>query len=65
MGATWFGPQHMSLIQLIKELTIPFKTQDNGAEAMYDFRPKGSIERFQIPSKMLPPISLSMAPHIL
>ena len=51
MGATWFGPQHMSLIQLIKELNIPFKTQDNGAEAMYDFRPKGNIERFQIPSQ--------------
>jgi len=51
MGATWFGPQHTSLIQLIKELNIPFKTQDNGAEAVYDFRPKGNIERFQIPSQ--------------
>jgi monoamine oxidase len=51
MGATWFGPQHTSLIQLIKELNIPFKTQDNGAEAIYDFRPKGNIERFQIPSQ--------------
>lgn len=51
MGATWFGPQHTSLMELIKELKIPFKTQDNGAEAVYDFRPKGNIERFQIPSQ--------------
>ncbi|SDG87570.1 flavin monoamine oxidase family protein [Psychroflexus sediminis] len=49
LGATWFGPQHTSLLKLIRELNIPFKTQENGREAMYDFRPKGNLERFQIP----------------
>jgi monoamine oxidase len=54
MGATWFGPQHTSLIQLIHELNIPFKQQDNGREAIYDFRPQGYIERFQIPKQQAP-----------
>ena len=51
MGATWFGPQHTSLIQLVKELKVPFKVQENGREAIYDFRPKGELERFQIPKQ--------------
>lgn len=51
LGATWFGPQHTSLMALINQLEIPFKTQENGSEAIYDFRPKGNLERFQIPNQ--------------
>lgn len=51
LGATWFGPHHTSLLKLIRELNIPFKTQENGREGIYDFRPKGNIERFQIPNQ--------------
>ncbi|NEV94211.1 FAD-dependent oxidoreductase [Psychroflexus sp. YR1-1] len=51
LGATWFGPQHTSLLKLVRELDIPYKTQDNGREAIYDFRPKGNLERFQIPGQ--------------
>lgn len=49
MGSTWFGPQHTSLLKLINVLNIPYKVQENGREAIYDFRPNGNIERFQIP----------------
>jgi len=51
LGATWFGPQHTSLMALVNQLEIPFKTQENGREAIYDFRPKGHLERFQIPNQ--------------
>lgn len=54
LGATWFGPQHTSLLRLIHKLNIPYKIQENGREALYDFRPKGSIERFQIPQQGAP-----------
>lgn len=48
LGATWFGPQHTSLLALIKHLGISYKHQENGSEAIYDFRPKGNLECFQI-----------------
>lgn len=51
LGATWFGLQHTSLLALIKQLEIPYKHQENGREAIYDFRPKGNLERFQIPKQ--------------
>jgi monoamine oxidase len=51
MGATWFGPQHSKLIALVNELKVLYKVQENGREAIYDFRPKGNLERFQIPSQ--------------
>lgn len=51
LGATWFGPQHTSLLALVRNLEIPYKQQENGREALYDFRPKGSVERFQIPTQ--------------
>lgn len=54
LGATWFGPQHTNLLALIKQLNIPFKHQENGREALYDFRPKGRIERFEIPAQGIP-----------
>lgn len=50
LGATWFGPQHTSLLELVKALNVPYKVQDNGSEAIYDFRPDGNLERFQIPA---------------
>lgn len=54
LGATWFGPQHKSLLELVHQLNIPFKTQENGREAIYDFRPNGNLERFQIPRQSAP-----------
>lgn len=51
LGATWFGPQHTSLLSLIEKLNVPYKIQENGREALYDFRPKGYLERFQIPDQ--------------
>lgn len=51
LGATWFGPQHTNLLALVNQLKVPYKIQENGREALYDFRPKGGIERFQIPSQ--------------
>lgn len=50
LGATWFGPQHSSLFELIHQLDISYKIQENGEEALYDFRPEGQLQRFQIPS---------------
>lgn len=51
LGATWFGPQHTSLLKLIEELNTPYKLQENGREVLYDFRPNGNLERYQIPSQ--------------
>jgi monoamine oxidase len=54
LGATWFGPQHSSLIHLVEELNVPFKIQENGREVLYDFRPNGHLERFKLPEKQAP-----------
>ncbi|WP_019038613.1 flavin monoamine oxidase family protein [Psychroflexus tropicus] len=54
LGATWFGPQHTKLLNLVNELNVPYKIQENGREALYDFRPNGHLERFKLPNQQAP-----------
>ncbi len=65
LGATWFGPQHTSLLKLIQDLEISYKTQDNGREAVYDFRPNGHLERYQIPKQPASTFKFKEGTHAL
>jgi len=65
LGATWFGPQHVNLLNLVNDLQVSYKTQENGREALYDFRPKGHLERFKLPTKQAPTYKFKHGTHSL
>lgn len=51
MGATWFANKHKFLNQLIEELSLNYKIQDYGQQAIVDQRPNGQVGIMNIPNQ--------------
>ncbi len=49
MGATWFGPQHTKLKDLLKELEIPMFEQYNAGAVVFQASSQSPPQRIQIP----------------
>lgn len=55
MGATWFGDKHVHLMQLIKELKVPYQKQYTGTRVLYDFaNPDRTAQLFDLPASNEP-----------
>ena len=51
MGATWFTSQHFNLINLLKELEIPFFEQKIGTQVFYQFSELTPTKVLEIPAE--------------
>ena len=50
MGATWFAPKHIHLLNLIQELSVPYQKQYKGTKVLYDFaNPHRMTQLFELP----------------
>ena len=50
LGATWFSDKHRHLIQLLRELNVPYQNQYAGEKVLYDYYNNGrKVEEISIP----------------
>lgn len=51
MGATWFADKHIHLMQLIKQLDVPYQQQYTGSRVLYDHaNPERNAQLFELPA---------------